>query len=171
MMLSIPRYRLAVVLAGVIVAGVASNASAWTARVDKISDGDTVTVTRLSDGTTHRVRIAYIDAPEVAHGRTRPGQPYGVTATEALTAILGDASIDVRPTGATSYDRIVGLLYVGDQDAAARMVRSGYAWRSPKYDTAHRYSDAQAKARAEQRGLWRQSDPTPPWAWRRQAWP
>ena len=46
-----------------------------TGKVVQVSDGDTINL--LIDRETHRIRLASIDAPETAHGSSRPGQPFG----------------------------------------------------------------------------------------------
>jgi micrococcal nuclease len=58
-----------------------------TAKVDRVSDGDTVTATDAS-GTKLRIRLLGIDAPEIAHG-SKPGQPFGEEARQYLDSLVG----------------------------------------------------------------------------------
>lgn len=43
----------------------------------------------------------------------------------------------------------------------------GVAWHSRRYPTSERLRELEQEARAEDRGLWKQSAPTPPWQYRR----
>jgi len=49
----------------------------------------------------------------------------------------------------------------------AEMVRRGFAWASTWSRSDAALMDAQREARREQRGLWNDAAPTPPWVWRR----
>lgn len=142
----------------------------WPARLDHVSDGDTVTVVNQANGSRYRVRLQGIDAPEVDHGRGRPGQRYGQRAKYAMRQLLSSATIRVVPDGTTSYDRIVAGILVNGQDVATMLVARGLAWRYPRYDQAGRYAQAQREAQAADLGLWSQSDPIAPWNWRHQVW-
>jgi len=72
------RFLLGVIAAllGLALAGTAHAAAPRTsvARVDRVSDGDTLTA-MTENGTKLRIRLLGIDAPEIAHG-DEPGQPY-----------------------------------------------------------------------------------------------
>ena len=54
-----------------------------------------------------------------------------------------------------------------------KIVRAGLAWWYRKYaqeqspQDQERYETAEAEARAERSGLWRDPNPLPPWEWRR----
>jgi endonuclease YncB( thermonuclease family) len=62
---------------------------------------------------------------------------------------------------------------VDGRDLARDLVDQGLAWRLPLVDEAQasNYSRdlaaAERMARRRRAGLWRQSDPLPPWRWRR----
>ncbi len=60
----------------------ASTPRTLTAKVERVSDGDTLTAV-TSNQTKLRIRLAGIDAPEVPH-REKPGQPYGEEARDYL---------------------------------------------------------------------------------------
>jgi endonuclease YncB( thermonuclease family) len=150
--------------------GACSAAFAWPASVDHVADGDTLTVLNKKTGERVRVRVASIDAPEIQHGPNRPGQPYGPEATKAMQRFVSRGTLDIRPTGSRSWDRIVAYVSVDGRDAGRELVASGLAWREPRYDRDGRYSEPQQKARAQRRGLWRQSNPIAPWQWRANRW-
>ena len=49
----------------------------------------------------------------------------------------------------------------------AEMVADGFAWRYVQYDKSGEFAAAEAEARDHRRGLWFDSDPMPPWEWRK----
>ena len=62
--------------------GYAANSRTLVAKVERVSDGDTITAL-TSEGTKLRIRLLGIDAPEIPHGK-KPGQPYGEEARDYL---------------------------------------------------------------------------------------
>lgn len=147
-----------------------ASALAWPARLDHVADGDTITVVNANTGDRVRVRLEGIDAPEINHGRGRPGQPYGYKAKAYLEHLLAGATIAVHPNGTTSYDRIVAWVSADGRNVAIALVRAGLAWDYPHYDRAHRYTKAERYAEGHDLGLWNQPHPIPPWDWRHHHW-
>ena len=85
-----------------------------------ILDGDTFTAT---DGNvTFKVRIAAMDAPE-------KGQPYSKMATFRLKQILASANVIIKPVGkgGDRYGRVLGAVFVGQEDVALTMIQEGLA--------------------------------------------
>jgi endonuclease YncB( thermonuclease family) len=79
----------------------------------------------------------------------------------------------VVETGKTDrYGRTVGKVVVDGVDANLEQVRAGYAWHYKKYEGEQPYEDrrvyarAEAGARADRLGLWRDSTQVAPWDWR-----
>lgn len=88
-----------------------------TARVSKIIDGDTFTLSGIS----RRIRIWGLDAPE----RREAG---GAQATEALRHLIAGQSLDCRVRDIDRYGRIVGQCFLSDgRDISAEMIRMGVA--------------------------------------------
>jgi len=165
MPLPIPRVvRTAIVLvAGVACALAAGAAHAdFRGRVVAVADGDTLTV--LVDRTPVRVRLAGIDAPE-------RGQPFADASRRSLASLVASRDVDVRDRGRDRYGRVLGVVVAGDVDANAEQVRRGYAWVFRRYAHDATLLALEADARAAGRGLWRERDPVPPWAWRARARP
>jgi micrococcal nuclease len=129
------------------------------ARVVSVHDGDTLTV--LMDRKQVKVRLTDIDAPEL-------GQPFGKNSRQSLSELCfgKTASLDVR--GQDRYKRTIARVTCDGLDANAEQVRRGYAWTyiryAPKGSPLHAI---QVAARSEQRGLWADPAPVPPWDWRR----
>lgn len=148
--------------------------------VERVVDGDTVIV-REGDSRL-RVRLAYIDAPEIK-------QPYGKEAKEYLEMLVADACgpedrcLDRRPfaaklfvEGKDQYNRVVGRLWTEKRGALdLAMLSAGFAWVYEKYAKPPKISQAfsqglrrrQEEARTQKVGLWSVSEHEPPWEWRR----
>ena len=143
--------------------------------VSKVSDGDTI---QLKDplGTKVEIRFYGIDAPETEKsnrktGRvSKPGQPYGEEAFEALKGKIDSQRAKVEVRDIDRYRRAVSIIWLGNRNINREMVREGYAWAYRQYlDRPHasEYIDAEEQARKERRGLWQQANPQPPWEFRK----
>ncbi|MGQ9830254.1 MAG: thermonuclease family protein [Thermochromatium sp.] len=131
-------------------------------RVEKISDGDTMT---LRCGTRSvKVRLYCIDAPEMAQ------RPWGTRSREYLQSIT-PPTVRLLKIDQDQYGRTVGEIYT--PDAAPRllnldMVLAGQAAVYGPYCNSPRYFRAERQARAERRGIWsRDGAHQQPWDYRR----
>ena len=129
---------------------------AFSAKIIKISDGDTITVLNGKEQT--KVRLYGIDAPEKK-------QDYGQKSKQFLASLIAGQVVEVEPKGKDRYKRTLGVIYHKGQDINAQMALSGYAWAYVKYSRI--YVDQEKTARENKRGLWQSSNPTPPWVWRK----
>jgi len=129
--------------------------------VVRVTDGDTVNVD-LASGRV-RVRLASIDAPE-------RGQPGGREATAALASRVKGHVVYLEPVEQTDgFGRMVAVLWLGDQDINAWMVRQGWAWafRGP-YLHDPQYCALEHQARKKRVGLWSWTGRNyAPWEWRK----
>lgn len=107
-----------------------------------------------------KVRLADIDAPE-------KDQPFGDTATRALTNLVLNQPVEINTVATDTYGRSIATLQKGVLPVNVEMVRLGLAWTSTRYRRDAELIDAQDEARRAQRGLWKEAAPTPPWVWRR----
>jgi endonuclease YncB( thermonuclease family) len=73
-----------------------------------------------------RVRFHGVDAPEKA-------QPHGKEATTALSAWVLNKDVQLEPFEHDRYDRLVAIVYEGDRNVNAEMVRAGHAWAFRRY--------------------------------------
>ncbi len=125
-------------------------------RVENVHDGDTL---RLSDG--QKVRLVGVNTPELAHGKT-PAEFYGVEARDALRRLLkSEPHIGVQ-YGRERHDRhgrTLAHLYLGDGRSVQQwLLENGYAMAivfPPNLHHLDCYRQAEERARAAQRGLWR----------------
>jgi micrococcal nuclease len=136
--------------------------------VMEVKDGDTVVIAPDSGGAFYTCRLYGIDAPEIAHGST-PAQPYGEEAKAYLKKLVLGQRVKVITTGGRTYNREVCILEKGGLNINLEMVRAGYAWAYRRYlkrPYASEYIEPEADARCKGLGLWRQTNPQPPWEFR-----
>lgn len=151
----------------------AAHAATLEGLVVYVTDGDTLTV--LDDQRQqHKVRLAGIDAPE-------RGQPFGKRATMELAELAKNKRVIVDWNKTDRYRRIIGVVWVAPDDcsickpldAGLTLIGDGLAWhyrayeRDQSVDDRRDYRQAEAAARARHAGLWTDTNPTPPWGWRR----
>lgn len=143
--------------------------------VSKISDGYTVQVTD-NLGSKVKVRFYGIDCPETEKSNKRTGhiskagQPYGESAFEALKGKLQHQRVRLDVMDIDRYGRTVCIVWLGNRNINREMVSEGMAWAYKKYlDRPHasEYILAEEKARRHHLGLWQQSNPQPPWEFRK----
>ena len=68
------------------------------------------------------------------------------------------------------YKRLVCIVWLDNRNINSEMVSEGWAWAYRKYlerPHASEYIGTEEQARKERRGLWQQSNPQPPWEFRK----
>jgi micrococcal nuclease len=131
------------------------------ATVTEVTDGDTVKV-KYRDGTTARVRLAGIDAPE----RNQPG---GKEATAYLEKLLEKTKVRVYSSGKDRYNRTVATLKVNNLIINRTMVLNGHAWWYHRYSKDSKLARNQIQAMLAKRGIWAADKPIAPWLWRKRS--
>ena len=109
-------------------------------KINRVIDGDTIDVTLdlgFSLTKKERVRIAGVDTPE-KRTRNLEEKELGIDATNWLKdkikdTLTGDNELTIRTElvgGVGKYGRLLGWLYVGDDDYSLneQMITEGYAW-------------------------------------------
>lgn len=128
--------------------------------VFKITDGDTFKL-RVDGRQEKIIRLHGIDAPE-------RDQPHGSDATAALSARIASRQVTVRVEDTDNYGRLVGTVFVDDENINLTMVSEGHAWWYEYYAKTNRELEvAQTQARLARRGLWSDRSAVAPWDWRR----
>ena len=134
-------------------------------RVVGVTDGDTVTLLDAQH-TLHKIRLAGIDAPESR-------MPYGQRAKAHLAALVFNKNVVALTRKQDRYGRTIATLMRGQTDINLAMIEAGMAWHYRHYAKEQPAAEARAYALAEEQardrgiGLWHDSEPTAPWAWRR----
>ena len=85
-----------------------------------VIDGDTLRVAG------QKVRLQGLAAPEM-------DEPGGVEAKNAMIQLVERQEVSCELDGTTSYDRVVGICYVGGRDAAELLVVRGLARDCPRF--------------------------------------
>lgn len=143
-----------------------ASADTLTGHIVAVQDGDTLTLLDVSQH-QHRIRLAEVDAPEIGHGKNRPGQPFGQQSKQSLSDLAYDRYATASCPSTDRYGRSVCTVYVNDVSVNAQQVARGYAWVYRQYAPANSpLYKLETQARASGIGLWQERTPTPPWEWR-----
>ena len=132
-------------------------------------DGDTVTCWRMVNGVAveARIRLAFIDAPELAQS------PYGIHARAYFRSLLYvNEPVEARIYGTDAYNRLIAeIIRLRDYgNCGLRIVLAGYAacFRCPA--DRSEYASAEGIARYKKAGIWRQPGlQQTPWLYRANA--
>lgn len=149
-------------------------------QVIRVSDGDTIAVRSLNTGREARVRLACIDAPEVAHDG-QPGQPLGEEAKANLKRLIDQAAgeVIVQEVDRDRYGRIVGEVFIQHPQRSqpeeelllnAEQVRAGMAYVYRKYakscEQVEILNGLEKAAKAVRKGVWAENYQKP-WDFRK----
>ena len=117
-------------------------------------DGDTVTCWRTVNGVAveARIRLAFIDAPELAQS------PYGISARAYFRSLLYvNEPVEARIYGQDAYGRLIAeIIRLRDYgNCGLRLVLAGHAavFRCPA--DRSEYASAEGIARYQRAGIWR----------------
>ena len=133
-------------------------------KIERVVDGDTV-VFLSATGQRIRLRLAGIDAPEMA-------MPYGGLAKNMLIQLVGAGDVTVYATKFDRFGRAIVKVIAKDGDVNLALTNQGLAWHYKRYAHEQTSSDADAyaqtenEAKAREAGLWKETRPVPPWAYR-----
>lgn len=131
----------------------------FTGKVVRIMDGDTIEV--LHNQRAERIRLQGIDCPEKS-------QAFGQKAKHATSALVFGKEVTLQTYGRDKYKRTLAKVLLPDGTIVNhKLVKDGWCWWYRKYAQADRTLERfEEVARAEQKGLWADPRPMPPWEWR-----
>jgi endonuclease YncB( thermonuclease family) len=135
--------------------------------VKAVYDGDTVLLTTREESRL-KVRLYGIDAPETRKP-DKPGQPYGDIAKRTLMYKIMGRRVSAEIMDIDQYKRAVAVIRYEGRDINREMVTEGMAWAYRQYlqsPYTSEYINSEARARSTRAGLWRESNPQPPWEFR-----
>ncbi|MDL2266598.1 thermonuclease family protein [Desulfovibrio sp. OttesenSCG-928-G15] len=141
----------------------------WRSTVTSVSDGDTFRVKNPDGGKNIAVRVWGIDTPE-NKGRQWEKQPYSEESGDLARALLPVGStVALQARQKDRYKRTVAVVYLQDDKVLQEeLLKAGLAWVYPQYcKNCDNWKALEKKARKEQRGLWQDATPVPPWEWRK----
>lgn len=145
----------------------AVQAEVYVATVTRVLDGDTVYID-AGDRKHVRIRLKGVDAPE-------KDQTKGDLAKEVLTQMVLGKEVLVNSFGKDKYGREVAQIGCDGQDAGAEMLSLGLVWAYRSFlgdlddDWREEYLKREDRAKHFRLGIWEDSDPIPPWTWRKMA--
>jgi micrococcal nuclease len=125
----------------------------------RIIDGDTFDL--LVGNTTHRIRLAGIDAPEKK-------QDYSNASKLLLGNLCSNQTLTVVVTDVDRNKRKIAEIYTEQKLWINKeMVAKGMAWHFKKYSSNKELANAELQARKQKIGLWSLVNPVAPWDWRK----
>lgn len=110
------------------------------------------------------IRLACIDAPEIAQGES------GAQATSMLEGLVASGPLEIRPQTVDCYGRTVAEIYAGGQNINLEMVRLGMAYAYRQYLSGcdeKAFLEAEAQAERYRQSVWRWGDKVKPWDFRK----
>ena len=130
-----------------------------TTKITKVEDGDTVQVT--DERGTVSLRLAGVDAPELAYGN-QPSQCYALEASTKLKSeLLGKTVMVERDPSQPDTDgvgRLIRYISIDGADYGEKVVAEGYGhqynFHSAPHALATRYQAAQDAAEKAGKGFW-----------------
>ena len=136
-------------------------ADQYTAKVIRVIDGDTIWV--KSDNKHIKIRLSYIDAPELK-------QIYGIRSRDFLINLVLEKNVQINTSKKDRYNRHLGEVYVHNEKESifvnAKMIKSGNAWVYKIYRNNEYLINLENFARSNNKGLWSQKDILEPWKYR-----
>lgn len=138
--------------------------NAWPAevagKVVSVIDGNTIEFL-TSDNETFRFVFAGIDCPEL-------NQEFGDEAKKHLEKILKGKVVTLVVQSRDRLGNHVGTVKLSkDEDPRIELLKKGLAWTQEKNPDPE-LENLMEGARSKRLGLWKQTDPTAPWLYRRQ---
>ena len=134
-------------------------AQAMSCKVIGVSDGDTLKA--LCDNKKQlKVRLSNIDAPEKK-------QAFGEKSKQSLADLCFSKRAKIEASNTDRYGRTLGVVWCDEVNANREQVKRGMAWVYTQYNTDNSLPSLEKQARTNQIGLWAESNPSPPWIFRR----
>ncbi len=133
----------------------------FTGIVTRVKDGDSMMVRRDDVARVSEIRLAGVDAPELA-------QPWGIQSRSALRRMVQGQRVSIEVTDRDRYNRLVGKVTLGRDYINARMAHDGHAWAFSRYLPDRQIRGGHDAARQAGRGLWSlpPEQRLPPATWR-----
>ena len=127
-------------------------------KVINVSDGDTLTIAQGM-----KIRLYGIDCPE-------KNQDFGMDAKQFTSDMVLNKHVKVVVYDTDRYNRLVGMVYIGQRCLNAELIKNGFAWVYKKYcleSFCNTWSEFQKSSRTNKLGLWIQKNPVAPWDFRK----
>lgn len=133
---------------------------AITGRVKSVIDGNTLEI-EDTNNEIQRVHLAGIDCPEL-------NQEYGDHAKLFLEKLVLKKRVTYTITGKDRWGKQLAIVLINNSvDVRMEILKEGLAWTAER-EAQQELEVLKELARESSKGLWKQSNPTPPWVYRRQ---
>ena len=127
--------------------------------VIKIIDGDTIHIRHNSK--THKVRLAYIDCPEIK-------QKYGRSVSMYLSDMIRGKIVLAQIHAIDQYNRLIAEIFYDNKNINLHLIEKGKCLVYRRYAKGKNdYFIMESMAKKSQIGLHSDSDFLAPWLWRR----
>jgi micrococcal nuclease len=137
------------------------NAEAITGTIDSVIEGDSITI--ISKGKEVEIRLFGIDTPEKT-------QAFGQSAKNFTGAMASRGEIRAEPITKDQYGKTVAMVFVNGINLNEQIVSQGFGWvyrQDCKESYCADWLKLESNAKASQKGLWADANPTPPWEYRK----
>jgi len=131
---------------------------AWQGQCVGVIDGDTIIV--MHENQEFRVNLYGLECPE-------KGQPFRDMARHYTYRRVCGKVVQIKPLLRDSYGRTQAWVYVGGRNLNHDLVGAGLAWHNFEDAPNPELKSLEKEARARKRGLWIDSKPIPPLAYRK----
>jgi micrococcal nuclease len=115
------------------------------------------------------IRLWGIDVPERTPGK-KTGQPFKNESFNALKNRIYQKKVKIFVMNTDKKNRSLSVVFMDSTNINLELIRNGYAWaykdflQGPyKIDFINTENDA----KNQKKGIWKQSDPEPPWEFRK----
>jgi len=135
----------------------------FSGKIVSVLDGDTI-VLMTPEKEKVKVRLYGIDTP-------KGDQHHAQKAKRFTFSLVYDKVVEVIPYDTDMEGRTVGIVLVDNMNANEEVIRSGHGWQYRNYCDASFCSEwlqLENDAKISGVGLWHNSDPVPPWKWRKE---
>jgi micrococcal nuclease len=113
----------------------AAEPNTLTGMVTHVRDGDTIEVGKTP------IRLNGVSAPELK-------EPLGQTSMRFMRDLVDGKHVRCQLNGKKTYDRFVGVCYLGGQDIGAAVIEAGLALDCPRFSSG-RYAGVESPASRE----------------------
>jgi micrococcal nuclease len=110
----------------------AAERTTLTGKVTHVRDGDTIEVGKIP------IRLNGVSAPELK-------EPLGQQSKVFMIDLVNDKQVRCELNGEKTYDRFVGICYLGDKDIGAAVIEAGLALDCPRFSDG-RYAGVETAA-------------------------
>jgi len=128
-------------------------------KVITVVDGNTLEVF-TGENETYKIFLFGIDSPELE-------QEYGDKAKRFLEKLILDKNVEVQIQGKDRLGNRLGIILIDGEDLREKLLEAGLAWTSER-NPIESFETIKEKSKEKRKGLWKETEPTPPWIFRRQ---